>query len=48
MDAADLPVGASYDREIGFMNLEPGEYEAVIQCETSLSTTIATIRRISE
>ena len=48
VDAADLPEGAtdSYDREVGFMDLEPGEYEAIIQPETSTTQVVATLRRV--
>ena len=48
VDAADLPKGAtdSYDREIGFMDLPPGEYEATIQPETSRGSVVSTIRPV--
>jgi hypothetical protein len=48
VDAADLPEGAtdSYGREIGYMDLPPGEYEVVIQPETSTDPVVATLRPV--
>jgi len=46
VDAADLPEDATdtYDRKVGFMDLPPGDYEVVIQPETSLDPVVATLR----
>jgi len=50
MDVADLPDGAtdSYNREIGFLDLTPGEYEFVAHPETSGAPLVATLRRVGD
>lgn len=46
VDAADLPDEAtdSYDRKIGFMDLDPGEYELTVLPKGNL---VAQLRRVA-